>query len=243
MKVLAVNGSPRRERSNTRRLLDPLLEGAESAGAEVERVYLTDLDVRPCKGCMSCWVATPGRCVQQDDMAALLEKMRSAQAIVIGFPLYIFGVPARVQAMLERLLPTVEPWLVREGGRTTHPTRDAVWKAHWLAIANCGFPEQVHFDAVERKFAYLGVPLLAMSAGEFLRTMEREPALAGPLEALRSALRQAGESLARQGRVPEELLSRLRRPIIEYAGITPDQYAEGGNESFHRALRIAERKR
>jgi multimeric flavodoxin WrbA len=238
-----VNGSPRRERSNTQRLLGPLLEGAREDGAEVEHVYLRDLDVRPCTGCMSCWTRTPGRCVQDDDMAGLLESMLASDALVFGFPLYIFGPPAGVQAMLERMLPLAEPWLVRRDGLTGHPMRREHWRPAWIAISNCGFPEQDHFDALERKFAHMGARPIVMGAGEFLPAMERDPELAAPWEALRSALAEAGREVARTGDVPDELRGRLCRPVIEWAGVSAEEYIQAGNEAFERALKVAERRR
>jgi len=243
MRVLAVNGSPRRERSNTGRLLGPLLGAAREEGAEVAHVYLTDLDVRPCTGCFSCWTRTPGRCVQDDDMPALLAKMLEADALVLGFPLYVFGPPAGVQAMLERMLPTVEPWLVRSDGVMSHPMRHEGRRPAWVVISNCGFPEQSHFDALERRFAHLGARPIVMGAGEFLPAMERAPELAGPWEALRSALAEAGRELARTGDVSAEVRAKLGRPVIEWAGVSADEYARSGNEAFERALKVAERRR
>ncbi len=236
MKVLAINGSPRGRASNTRRLLGPLLEGAREGGAEVEEVYLQDLDVRPCKGCFTCWVKTPGKCVQQDDVAGLHEKMLAADVLVVGFGLYICGVPAGVQAMLERMLPLAEPWLTESGGMTTHPLRHGGKGWRWVAVSNCGFPEQEHFAALEARFGQLGVKPIVMAAGEFLPHMERAPELAGPLEALRSALREAGKELARTGSIPDEMRARLNRPVIEWAGVTAEQYRQFGNEAFRQTM-------
>lgn len=242
MKILAVNGSPRRERSNTARLLGPMLEGAREGGADIEQLYLADLDVRPCTGCFSCWTRTPGRCVQEDDGPELLAKMRAADALVLGFPLYIFGPPAGVQAMLERLLPTVEPWLVESDGSTGHPVREGAGVGPWTVLSNCGFPEQGHFDALRLKLAHLGIEPICMAAGEFLPAMEREEELAQPLEALRSALREAGEELAHEGSLSQSTRERLDRPVIEWAGVTADEYRQQGNESFRRALEAARRR-
>ena len=76
MKVLALNGSPRMKSSSTFHMLDPLLEGMRSAGAETELVHLRKLDLRECIGCYTCWVRTPGKCIfhEKDKMASLLEQ-------------------------------------------------------------------------------------------------------------------------------------------------------------------------
>lgn len=242
MKVLAVNGSPRGPKSNTDRLLGPMLEGAREAGADVEKLYLNDLDIRPCTGCFSCWVATPGRCVQQDDMPGMLEKMLASDVLVLGFPLYIFGVPAGVQALLERMLPLVDPHLVERGHTTGHPMRYPDRGLRWVVLSNCGFPEQNHFDALMLKFRHLGVEPIVMGAGELLPAMEREPRLKEPLEALRGALREAGQELARSGDISQPLLAKLNRPVTEWAGISATQYRETGNRGFDEALKSAAKR-
>jgi NAD(P)H-dependent FMN reductase len=243
MKALVINGSPRGERSNTRRLLGPVVEGMQEGGADVEEVGLCALDVRPCTGCFSCWTATPGECAQDDDVPGLHARMLAADAIVLGFPLYVFGPPATVQAFLERMIPLFEPWLVREGDVTGHPPRYPDWDPAWLVVSNCGFPEQSHFDALRLKLGHMGLSPICMAAGEFLPSMEREPELAEPLAELRTALREAGQELVRDGGPSEALRQRLDRPVIEWAGVTPEEYIQAGNRSFKRAQELAERRR
>ena len=51
MKVLALNGSPRKEESNTERLMAPLLEGMRTAGAAVDYRYLEDYELHQCAAC------------------------------------------------------------------------------------------------------------------------------------------------------------------------------------------------
>ena len=237
MKVLAINGSPRARRSNTRRLLAPLLEGAREGGADVEELCLQEMDVRPCTGCFSCWTKTPGKCVQQDDGPELHESMLACDVLVLGFGLYINSVPAGVQAMLERMLPLVEPWLTESGGTTTHPTRHKGKDWRWVVVCNCGFPEQEHFAALEARFGQFGAQPIVMAAGEFLPYMESAPELAEPLRALRAALRDAGKELARTGGVPQEMRAKLNRPVIDWAGVTAEEYRRFGNEAFRQALK------
>jgi len=65
MKVLGIYGSPRKG-GNTDQLLDKVLEGARSAGAEVKRVYTRELNLCGCIECGGC--DKTGECVVQDDM-------------------------------------------------------------------------------------------------------------------------------------------------------------------------------
>lgn len=98
-RALGIVGSPRRG-GNTETLVDEVLRGAEEAGALVEKVILTKLDIAPCRACDVC--RKTGECVQRDDMAALLEQMQRSQAWVLGTPVYWWGPTAQFKAFLDR---------------------------------------------------------------------------------------------------------------------------------------------
>jgi hypothetical protein len=100
MKVMAFNGSPRKKKWNTVTLLKSALEGAASAGAETELVQLYDLDFSGCISCFSCKKRSrkaDGVCSVQDDLTAVLERVRVGRYPgLAGTPL--FSVPGLRQA-------------------------------------------------------------------------------------------------------------------------------------------------
>ena len=98
-RVLGIIGSPRRG-GNTEILVDEVLRGAKEAGALVEKVTLSKLDINPCRGCDAC--TQTGQCVQKDDMAALLEQMERCQVWVLGTPIYWWGPTAQLKAFIDR---------------------------------------------------------------------------------------------------------------------------------------------
>jgi len=102
VKVLGIIGSPR-PGGNSDVVVSEVLRGAESQGAEVEKVYLNDLNIR---GCQACDVCKHGSgyvgCIQDDDMFDLYEKLIAADAIVIGCPIYCFGPSAQAKAFVDR---------------------------------------------------------------------------------------------------------------------------------------------
>jgi multimeric flavodoxin WrbA len=113
MKIMVVIGAPRRT-GYTRELVELFCGGAREAGAEVETFDLSHLDVRPCTGCYGCWRAeTPGRCVQKDDMAALIERYYESDHLVLATSLYFYSFSAQMKAFVERLLPVVQPRIER----------------------------------------------------------------------------------------------------------------------------------
>jgi len=97
--VLGIVGSPRRN-GNTEVLVDEALRGAKEAGATVEKVVLSQLEIAPCRACNHC--ADSGQCVQRDDMPALLAKMEQSQVWVLGTPIYWWGPSAQLKAFVDR---------------------------------------------------------------------------------------------------------------------------------------------
>jgi multimeric flavodoxin WrbA len=107
MKIMAFNGSPRRRGWNTVTLLEQALEGAASAGAETELVQLYDLNYSGCLSCFACKDLNrkrDGACAVQDDLTPVLERVRDADALIVGTPVYFGAESAATRAFMERLL-------------------------------------------------------------------------------------------------------------------------------------------
>lgn len=117
MKVIAFNGSPRRE-WNTATLLRHALEGAAAQGAETELVHLYDLGYTGCKSCFAC-KRKEGRsalCAVRDDLTDPLARAAAADAILIGSPCYIGAATGMLQSFLERL---IFPFIAYDGAHST----------------------------------------------------------------------------------------------------------------------------
>jgi multimeric flavodoxin WrbA len=90
MKIIAINGSPRKSK-NTATLLKKALEGAEAQGAETELIHLYDLDYKGCISCFACKLKNGksyGKCAFKDGLTPVLEKAAIADAIILGSPIY-----------------------------------------------------------------------------------------------------------------------------------------------------------
>ena len=106
MKVIAINGSPRKG-WNTDTLLKQALDGAASAGAETEMVYLYDLKFRGCVSCLACKLQKeprPNRCVLRDDLTAVLDRVHEADAVILGSPIYFSEITGEMRSFFERFL-------------------------------------------------------------------------------------------------------------------------------------------
>lgn len=100
MKVLGIVCSPRK-RGNTARMVEAVLDGARSRGAETEIFYLGELSVNPCRVCNTC--ESTGKCVQEDDMQPIYDAMDKTNAIVFGTPIYHDHVSAQSKIVIDRL--------------------------------------------------------------------------------------------------------------------------------------------
>jgi multimeric flavodoxin WrbA len=106
MKILAINGSPRKK-WNTATLLEKALEGAASKGAETELVHLYDLDYKGCISCFACKLkggASYGKCAMNDGLTPVLDKIAKADALILGSPIYFGTVTGEMRSFMERLL-------------------------------------------------------------------------------------------------------------------------------------------
>ena len=81
MNVLVVNGSPKGADSNTMILTRAFLEGAGWDGV-AEIIDAADAGVQDCAGCFACWTKTPGNCVLDDGMKAILSRMIAADVLI-----------------------------------------------------------------------------------------------------------------------------------------------------------------
>jgi len=105
VKIIGINASPKGEKSQTRRLVAGVLEGARQAGADVTFIDICRLDIHYCTGCGTCYAK--GECIHDDDYPALLEKMLDADAIVLGSPNYLNQVTAQLKTMLDRMADAI----------------------------------------------------------------------------------------------------------------------------------------
>lgn len=100
MKVLAINGSPRKK-GNTQILIDEAAKEIGKAGIDFESISIADYDIKPCNGCEKCY-KKHWDCPIKDDAARVLKKMVEADGLVIGSPVYCGGVTAQLKALMDR---------------------------------------------------------------------------------------------------------------------------------------------
>ena len=134
--VLAFNASPRKS-GNTDILIDEALKGAKSVGAKTKKYYIQDLKIGFCIGCRVCKDKNlPTTCTVIDDMTPLYDKIREAQCIIIGFPIYTGRESGQLAVFLDR-------WDAFEGPGmkpTLKPDKRA------MVIGTWGYPKVDHLN-------------------------------------------------------------------------------------------------
>ena len=108
MKVCGIVGSPCKE-GNVDLLVSEILKGVASKGAETFKLYLNDMNIKPCQ---SCGVdPNPEHCLFKDDMEQVYDALENSDAIVLGSPVYFDTVSAQTKLMIDRsncLMPYVK---------------------------------------------------------------------------------------------------------------------------------------
>lgn len=103
--VLILSASPRKL-GNSDLLCDAFAKGASEAGHAVEKIRIAEKTIGYCRGCYAC--KNTGKCVIEDDMAELLQKMIDADVLVLASPVYFYSIDAQLKAVIDR---TVARWL------------------------------------------------------------------------------------------------------------------------------------
>ncbi|WBF66690.1 flavodoxin family protein [Desulfovibrio subterraneus] len=157
MNVIALNGSPRKKNWNTISLLEHALAGAASQGAETELVHLYDLKFSGCISCFACKKLDRKKrcvCAVKDDLTPVLERIASADALILGSPIYYGTETAAMRACFERLCFPYNPYAVDwkcEFGRVIPTALLYTMNISEEMIDSFGY--RSHFSLMERTMA------------------------------------------------------------------------------------------
>ncbi|MGD2095067.1 MAG: flavodoxin family protein [Phycisphaerales bacterium] len=235
MKITIFNGSPRAENGNTHIMVAAFMKGAMQAGAEVENVFLLKKEINHCRGCFSCWLKTPGKCVIRDDMAELLEKFVNSDIVVFATPLYVDNVTGIMKNFMDRIIPVADPHFGKdEGGECVHTMAQKIPKL--VVISNSGFPEQSHFQVLELLFKRVARNMRTEVVGEIYRgagsVLKEVPFILKPIiHRYKKLLQTAGREIVENQQLSAETRTKLEKPLI-----SDERYITSANEYFDKML-------
>ena len=153
--VLGICGSARKK-GNTAALLR---EALNAAGMESELVFLSDLTIGFCTGCLSC-VKNKGVCIKDDDMQGLLDKMIEARAIVLGSPNYYYDVSGLMKNMIDRSISSSYLGIGEYTGMAWHGWRPFFDKVGGVIICQAAIGAEKAIETFKCFGEYSGLNLM-----------------------------------------------------------------------------------
>ncbi|MBE7005114.1 MAG: flavodoxin family protein [Ruminococcaceae bacterium] len=142
MKVLLINGSPRKN-GNTAAALREMEKVFAQEGVEVETVQVGDRAIRGCVACNGC--AKEGKCVFDDAVNETAPKLAEADGMVVASPVYFASANATLIAFLDRLFYSASFDMTMKVGAS-------------VAVARRGGTSAT-FDELNKYFTISGMPV------------------------------------------------------------------------------------
>ena len=215
MKILVLNGSPKRDQSDTMRLTRAFLAGMRDAGPqEVHILHAVDQRIAYCTGCFAC-KRNGGVCVHDDDMRGILEEILASDLLLFSFPLYCYGMPAPLKALLDRTMPLSGMAMQKIGDRYQHVGQADFSRLRYLMICGCGFPNSQHnFEPAVMQFrlCFPGDRATVITVPE--SPMFNAPEAASVTDPRLALVRQAGKQYAETGVIDDALMEAITSPMI-----------------------------
>lgn len=214
MKIMILNGSPKRDASDTMCITRAFIEGMNETGENAIRtIHVIDRHIEYCTGCFSC-MRNGGNCIYQDDMKELLEEILQSDLLIFSFPLYCYGMPAPLKALIDRTLPLSSMAMRKVGERYEHVEQTDFSHLRYVMICGCGFPNsQQNFEPAIAQFK------LCFPNHHTIITVPESPMFNAP-EAVSvtkprlELIREAGRQYAKYGAIEPELLTQISSPMI-----------------------------
>ena len=232
MNILVLNGSPHREKSITYKITDAFLQGVHDAAQKntsenhLSVLQIYDLDVKPCRADFSCWFRNAGKCVIHDDAAQVYEKVKDSDVVIWSSPLYVFGFPAPVKNLLDRILPWVRPEIVYDSfGYPSHPGLGDSGSKHILIMSGALPGEEDNFEPAVSEFRRtFGKDAVCITCAESsLLIYRKSEKIRNLAEDYLELARRAGKEFGTYGKIPADTLKSLNSlmmPEDEYIEFT-----------------------
>ncbi len=214
MKILVLNGSPKREKSDTLIITEAFLGGMkETDEQEIHVIHVIDRHIEYCSGCFSC-MRNGGICIHDDDMRGILDEILDSDLLLLSFPLYCYGMPAPLKALIDRTLPLSSMAMQKVGDRYEHVGQADFSNLKYMMVCGCGFPNSRHnFEPAVMQFRQLfpaNHTIITVPESPMFNVPEASAVTAPRLE----LLREAGHQYAETGMIEDKLKEEISSPMI-----------------------------
>ena len=214
MKILVFNGSPKKDKSDTMHITRAFLAGIkEKISPEVKVINVIDSHIEYCRGCFTCKL-NGGTCVYDDDMKIILPEIIASDLLIFNFPLYCYGMPAPLKALVDRTLPLSSMRMKWDGNRYIHVGQADFSHLHYLMICGCGFPNsRNNFEPMVAQFKLL-FPQNHTIITVPESPMFNAPEATGVTQPRLKLVQKAGKQYAERWGIDDELLREIGSPMI-----------------------------
>jgi len=222
-KIVVMVGSPKNEKSGTLIPTQAFVDGLLSSGEyECEYIFIDRLNIKPCRGCLSCWGREDGSCwIKDDDVPATRKKLEESDIVIWSFPLFLFGVPGQMKCLMDRIVGMVHPYMGQKlndadsMNRPMHGLQKQKAGQKILLLSSCAWcdidvvyePIIKQFDIILGKDGYQFVACPQMRALHH-RGGERR------LKMLRDKYFKGGVEMAKNGILSKEMIDLLQKPLF-----------------------------
>ena len=215
MKILILNGSPKKEKSDTLHITRAFVEGMnEVSENDIRLIHVTDKNIKYCLGCFTC-MNNGGTCVQTDDMQEFLEEILDSDLLILSFPLYCYSMPAPLKTVMDRILPLTSMKMSKtDDDRFVHTTQADISQLRFMMICGCGFPNsKQNFEPAVMQFNLMfrgNNTVITVPESPMFNAPEASAVTVPKLE----LIKRAGTEYAKNGSIPETLLAEIISPMI-----------------------------
>lgn len=243
MKITVINGSPKGREGNTNAMVTAFLKGAQKAGATTVNIFLSEKEIKHCRGCFACWFDTPGQCVIKDEMSEIIAQGEGTDILVLATPIKYANISSMLKVFIERMLVLCNPYfeITPEGNR--HPKKtvaaeeqSSFYRAKLLMMASGALSTRDHFEVISQwvnKLAFYNhtevIGEIYAPQGHILNNQETQ--LRPIIDNYLQLLEQAGQEFVTMNRMSEETAKSLEQNFIPN-----DIYVEQVNSLFDSLL-------
>ncbi len=101
MNVIAINGSPKAE-GNTYHALKMVTDELEKEGISTEIIHIGNKNIQGCIACRQCFENKNEKCIINDEVNEIIQKLKTADGIIIGSPVYYASIAGTMKCFLDR---------------------------------------------------------------------------------------------------------------------------------------------
>lgn len=214
MKILVFNGSPKRDKSDTMHMTRSFLTGMNDIRKnDVQIIDVIDKKIEYCTGCFEC-MKNGGKCIHSDDMHDILNEILQSDILIFSFPLYCYGMPAPLKALMDRTLPLGSMAMQKVGERYEHVAQADFSHLRYVMICGCGFPNSKNnFEGMIKQFELMfpnNNTIITVPESPMFNAPEAAPVTKPFLE----VMRQAGREYTNDGKISDDTMRKLKIPMI-----------------------------